>query len=92
VILCAAMNGMMNAYFKRTREIIGDRTPAEIEYGNTVLAGLARGMDIRIAIGAANKQHPDEAFKPEPNQWADLMARHDFLLQHKEFLKRSGIK
>lgn len=84
------MNGM-NAYLKRAREIIGAQTVAQIEYDNAVIVGLARGMDIQRAIAAANQEHPDEALNPQPNQWADLAARYDYLRQHDEILKRSGI-
>jgi hypothetical protein len=86
------MNAITNAYLKRAREIIGDRTPAEIEYDNTVIVCLARGMDIQRAIDAANREHPDEALKPEPDQWTDLAARYDYLRQHHEILKKSGMK
>ena len=86
------MNGTINDYLKRAREIIGNRTAAEIEYDNTVIACLARGMDIQGAIAAANREHPDEALRPKPNQWEDVAARYEYLLQHNEILKRSGIK
>lgn len=92
MIQCVPMNGMMNAYLKRARQIIGNRTPAETEYDNTVLACLAGGTDIQSAIAAANREHPDEALKPEPDQWVDLAARYDYLRQHKEILKKLGIK
>jgi hypothetical protein len=49
-------------------------------------------MDIKSAIDAVNREHPDGAFKPKPNQWEDLAARYDYILQHNEFLKKSGIK
>ena len=83
-----AMNGTMNAYLKRAREIVGERTPAEIEYDNTVITGLAGGADIQGAIAAANRKHSDEALNPTPNQWADLAARYDYLRQHEEILKK----
>ena len=82
----------MNAYLKRAREIVGNRTPSEIKYDNTVIAGLVSGMDIQRAIAAANRERPDEALKPKPNQWADLAVRYEYLLQHNEILKKSGIK
>jgi len=78
----------MSAYLKRAREIVGERTAAEIEYDKTVTAGLARGMDIQRAIAAANQEHPDEALKPQPNQWADLVARYEYIRQHNEILKK----
>ena len=86
------MNRMMNAYLKRAREIIGSRTPAEIEYDNKVIAYLAGGTDIQGAVAAANRKHPDEALKPKPNHWPDLTARYDYLRQHNENLKKAGIK
>lgn len=82
------MNETMNAYLRRAREIIGERTPAEIGYDNTVIAGLAVGMDIQRAIDAANREHPAEALKPKPNQWVDLAVRYDYLRQHNEVLKQ----
>jgi len=57
---------LTNDYLARAREIIGDRTDTEIEYDNTVVAFMAKGMDIRSAVGAANRDHPDEALKPDP--------------------------
>ena len=86
------MNGMTKAYLKRTREIIGERTSAEIEYDNTVIACLATGTDIQSAIAVANREHPDEALKPKPSQWEDLAMRYEYLLQHNEILRKSGIK
>jgi hypothetical protein len=37
----------INAYLQRAREIIGDRTQAEIDYDNAVVAYLSAGMDIK---------------------------------------------
>lgn len=90
VVFQIRMNETMNVYLKRAREIVGKRTSAEIEYDNTVIAGLASGMDIQRAIDAANQKYPDEALKPMPNQWADLAARYDYLRQHNEILRILG--
>jgi hypothetical protein len=79
----------MNAYLKRAREIIGERTDGEIAYDNTVIAGLAKGRDIQGAIDAANREHPGEALLPKPDQWEDLAARYDYIRQHHEILKQS---
>jgi hypothetical protein len=92
VIQCVPMNRMMRAYLKRARQTIGNRMPTEIEYDNTVIECLAKGMDIHRAIDAANREHPGEALKPKHNQWTDLAARYDYLLQHNEILKQSEIK
>ena len=78
----------MKAYLKQAEEIIGERTPAEIDYDNRVVAGLAAGMDIRRAIEAANQDYPEEALKPAPDQWTDLAGRYNYLRQHNEILKK----
>ena len=49
-------------------------------------------MDIRRAVGAANLEHPDEALKPGPEHWDDLVIRYDYIRVHKGILKRLGMK
>lgn len=56
----------INAYLQQAREIIGERTQAEADYDNAVVACLCGGADIKKAIREANRQHPDEALKPGP--------------------------
>jgi hypothetical protein len=82
----------INAYLQHAREIIGDRTPSEIAYDDSLVAHLSRGMDIKRAIRAANQEHPEEALKPGPEHWADLAARHEYVLEHKAILKTLGMK
>ena len=82
----------INAYLARAREIIGDRSQAETEYDDAVVAHLNTGMDIKRAIRAANQQYPEESLKPEADHWADLAARYDYLKEHKAILERLGIK
>ena len=83
---------LTNDYLARAREILGDRTDTEIEYDNKVVAFLAKGMDIKSAVDAANREHPDEALKPDPAHWEDLAARYDYNIQHKLMLQKLGIK
>jgi hypothetical protein len=83
---------LTNDYLARAREILGDRTDTEIEYDNTVVAFLATGMDIKSAVDAANREHPDEALKPDPAHWEDLAARYDFITKHKLMIQKLGIK
>jgi hypothetical protein len=87
MIHCDRMNETTNAFLKRAREIIVERTSPEIEYDNTVIAGLAKGMNIQAAIVTANQKHPDEALKPKPDQWADLAVRYEYILQYDKILK-----
>ena len=61
----------INAYLERAREITGDRSRAEIDYDNAVVANLRAGMDIKRSIAAANQKYPTEALRPGPEDWAD---------------------
>ena len=79
-------------YLRRAHEVIGDRTPGEIEYDNSVVAHLSTGMDIKRAIGAANDEFPEEALDAGPEHWADLAVRYDYILKHKIILKGLGIE
>jgi hypothetical protein len=83
---------LTNACLARAREILGDRTDTEIEYDNTVVTFLVKGMDIRSAVDAANRKHPDEALNPDPTHWEDLAARYDYISQHQLMLQKMGIK
>ena len=82
----------INAYLEQAREIIGERSPAEIAYDDAVVAHLSRGMDIRRAIQAANRAQPEEALQPGPEHWEDLVSRYEYLREHKAILIRLGIK
>ena len=82
----------INAYLQRAGEIIGDRSQAEIDYDNAVIAHFSKGKDIKKAIQAANLEHPKEALKPGPDHWSDLAARYDYIMEHKAILKRLGMK
>ena len=82
----------INGYLERAREIIGDRTPAEIAYDDAVVAHLSTEMDIKRAIAAANQKYPEEALKPNADHWADLAARYQYIAEHKAILMRLGIK
>jgi hypothetical protein len=83
---------LINDYLARARAILGDRTDTEIDYDNTVVAFLTKGMDIKSAVDAANREHPEEAIKPDPAHWEDLAARYDYITKHKLMLQKLGIK
>ena len=82
----------INAYLERAREIIGDRSRGEIDYDNAVVAHLSAGMDIKRAIAAANQKYPHEALRPDPDDWADLDARYEYIEEHQAILKRLGLR
>ena len=81
----------INAYLQAAREIIGERTPGEVEYDNAVVANLSAGMSIGKAIDAANRLYPEEALQPGPEHWDDLAARYDYIREHKAILKKLGM-
>jgi hypothetical protein len=81
----------INAYLQQAREIIGDRSPSEIAYDDSVVAHLSRGMDIKRAIRATNREHPKEALEPGPEHWPDLAARYEYIMEHKAILKTLGM-
>ena len=83
---------LTNAHLPRARAILGHRTATKIEYVNTVVAFLATGMDNKSAVDAANREHPDEALKPDSDHWADLTARYDYISKHKLMLQKLEIK
>jgi hypothetical protein len=81
----------IKAYLERAREIIGDRSQAEIDYDNAVVAHLSSGMDIQSAFAAANRKYPDEALTPGAGDWADMEARYQYIREHKSILNKLGI-
>jgi len=83
---------LTNEYFARAQEILGDRSATEIEYDNTVVAFLAKDMDIKSAVDAANRKHPDEALRSDPTHWEDLAARYDYISKHKLMPQKLGIR
>jgi hypothetical protein len=82
----------INAYLQRAREIIGERSPSEIAYDDSVVSHLTNGADIKRAIRAANREHPTEALNPGPEDWEDLASRYEYIAEHKVLMKKLGVK
>jgi hypothetical protein len=82
----------VKTYLERAREHIGDRSKAESDYDDAVVAHLSAGKDIKSAIRAANQQYPDEALSPGADHWPHLAARYEYIMEHKAILKRLRIK
>lgn len=82
----------INCYLDRAREIIGERSPSEVEYDDAVVEALAKNRQIKDAISEANRRHPEEALRPEPHHWDDLQARYEYIMEHKRILARLGIR
>ena len=82
----------INAYLKRAQEIIGDRSPGEIDYDDAVVTHLKGGKNIKEAIEVANRQFPEEALEPAAYGWEDLESRYQYLKDHKAILAKLNRK
>lgn len=83
---------VINAYLKRAQEIIGDRSPGEIDFDDAVVTHLEGGRNIKEAIGAANSLFPEEALDPAVYGWDDLESRYQYLKEHKAILAKLNQK
>ena len=79
---------LIEQYLSRSREIIGNRTQAEIRYDNEVLRWLRRGKNIEKAINTANKKYPEEALKTDDSNIDNVAAHYDYLMQHDEIMRK----
>ena len=79
---------LIEQYFSRSKEIIGDRTQAEIRYDNEVLRWLRKGTKFEKAINKANKKHPDQALKLDDSNLIDVVDHYDYLLEHEKIMRR----
>ena len=68
-------------YERLTKEIIGDRTPAEELYDDEVLQGLRDGCDVPEAIARANLKYPDEALVVDDTNIQDVAEHYEFMLE-----------
>jgi len=75
-------------YLSRSKEIIGNRTQAEVRYDNEVLRWLRRGKNIEKAINKANQKYPDEALKIDESHIDNVASHYDYLMQHEEILRK----
>ncbi len=79
---------LVEQYFKRSKEIIGDRTQDEIRYDNEVLRWLRKGKNIRKSILKANEKYPNEALQAGQYTLDDVAEHYDYLMKHEEIIKR----
>jgi hypothetical protein len=82
----------INNYLQRAQEIIGDRTEAEMRYDDAVVSHLSSGASIQKAIQEANKDYPEEALKPQADRWEDVRLHYEYIMEHKNILKKLGMK
>ncbi len=79
---------LIEQYLSRSKEIIGNRTQAEIRYDNEVLRWLGKGKNIEKAIKKANKKYPDEALKIDESNIENVAAHYDYLMEHDEIIRK----
>ena len=82
----------MKEYLQRAKEIIGDRSQAEIVYDDEVLRGLRSGKDVAAAIIQANEKYPDEALQVDDSTIGDVASHYEFLLEHEDILKKMSTR
>ena len=81
---------LIDQYFQRSQDIIGDRTPDEERYDNEVIKWLKKYGKIRKAINKANKKYPNEALKYDETNINDVASHYEYLLQHMEIVQKIG--
>ncbi len=81
---------LIDQYFQRSQDIIGDRTPDEEQYDNEVIKWLKKYGKIRKAINKANKKYPNEALKYDETNIDDIASHYDYLLKHMEIVQKIG--
>jgi len=83
---------IIDYYFKRANEIIGERTPEEEKYDDAILRALKKGKTTPEAIKFANKLFPREALEFSETTLPDLTSHYRYLLEHERILKMLGRK
>lgn len=81
---------LIDQYFQRSQDIIGDRTPDEERYDSEVIKWLKKYGKIRKAINKANKKYPNEALKYDETNINDVASHYEYLLQHMEIVQKIG--
>ena len=82
------MNDFFNDYLKRSKEIIGDRTPGEITFDKAVIKELKKGRTIIKALKMANKKYPKEALLWDNETINDIASHYDYLLKHEDIMNK----
>ena len=79
---------IIKAYLARAEQIIGKRTPAEIEYDDIIVDGLEKGLSIEEALTNADRAHPSEAIVWNTGNIRDITAHYDYLKEHAQILRK----
>ena len=79
---------MIEQYLKRSEEIIGERTPSEIQHDEEVINCLEMGMTIQMALFNAGQKYPEEALACDPSNIDDISAHYEYLQEHARIQKK----
>ena len=79
---------IIEQYFLRSQEIIGNRTQEEEGYDNEVIRWLRKGKNIRKALKKANKKYPKEALQIDESNINDVAAHYEYLLEHEDIIRK----
>ena len=79
---------LLKAYLARAKEIIGERTAAQVAYDDAVVAGLDTGLPIEAALAHAGQKHPSEALSWNADSLDDIAAHYDYLREHAQIMRR----
>ena len=82
------MDKMLKEYLQRAEEIIGERTPEEIQHDDEVIACLESGIPIQMAIANAAQKFPKEALSWDPSNIDDIAEHYDYLKEHTQILRK----
>lgn len=77
----------LDGYMRRAKDIIGERSPAEVKYDNEVLRWLKKGKSIKKAIERANQKVPSTALEVTDDQLPDVQSHYEYLAKHERLLR-----
>ena len=75
-------------YLNRSKEIIGERTPAEEKYDREVILWLEKGKHIAKAIAKANAKYPNEALTIDNTIITDVKSHYEYLVEHEKIQRK----
>lgn len=82
---------LIDSYLKGTEEfsaMLRERTPGEVAYDNTVVAGLRKGLSIKKALKLAGEKYPDEALQWDDETIQNIKAHYEYLRNHEDIIAK----
>ena len=79
---------LIQQYLTQSKEIIGERTPAEEKYDREVILWLEKGKHIAKAIAKANAKYASEALTVDNTTITDVKSHYEYLLEHEKIQRK----